>query len=623
MYGRLNNGTMKKIFMILAVVQMIICSCMKPEIENTQIKTPAAGEVVFTAVIEQTKALPAAGGIVSWTENEEIGVYDGTSYVKATVLGVEGNSITFSAAVDPDAASYVAINPYEAGAAGDGQTINFAAVQAAGKHVVSIALFTDAEETVSFKNVGNLLRFKVNKAAVKKAKIVGNNAEKLAGNVSANAETGEATGTLTVAEIVTDITPGVDNFIALAPGVSLPDGFTITLYGDEDCTDYQGEVSSAAPLDFTGENARNQMRNLGLIDGWIDNYKLWQAGKPITIAGIEYTKESTGLAGTLVSAKDADVDLKDILNGKTGAFFLEASKDKKFITTTPDATKNASLNVCASKTSDNTGVFLMSRYDNAPVLFEPKINFCVMGGRMCMKNIQVDNINNYRAYLFVTYQTIPSALHIDNCDIIVHPGDNILYMNGTQPGVKSAKICNSKIKSTSTARIVIINSSSTYAQWDNVSEIIFDNNVIYSENVDAMVSLVGDNAIATASGNRPTTVAEVTNNTFYNMRGTNTYLFTYSMGSLTVTGNLFYSQSTASNYSHIARSVDSYEYPYVIENNIANYPRMYYFNPYQPGPYKTLGLYVGKTDANFFSKVDTENGIFTQTEAYAAYGAKQ
>ena len=83
---------MKKILMMLAMVQMMICSCMKPEIENTQIKEPAAGEVVFTAVIEQTKALPSAGGVVSWTENEEIGV---VLRAKGIVDSVDGEWIYF------------------------------------------------------------------------------------------------------------------------------------------------------------------------------------------------------------------------------------------------------------------------------------------------------------------------------------------------------------------------------------------------------------------------------------------------------------------------------------------------------------------------------------------------
>ena len=610
---------------------------MKPEIENTQIKTPAAGEVVFTAVIEQTKALPAAGGVVSWTENEEIGVYDGTDYVEATVLGIEGNKITFSAKVDPTAASYVAINPYEAGIARDGKTINFAAAQTTGKHVISIALFTDAEETVSFNNVGNLLRFKVNKAAVKKAKIVGNNAEKLAGNVTANAETGEATGTLTEAEIVTDITPGVDNFIALAPGVSLPDGFTITLYGDEDCTDYQGEVSSAAPLDFTGENARNQMRNLGLIDGWIDNYKLWEAGKPITIAGVEYTKESTGLAGTLISAKNADESLANRLSdGRLDpkAYFLETSGSFKI--TTPNW-----YNV-GNATNVHT-VLLISRYDNMKARLNPSARIVLVNGNFAAKGIDFEISSSSSAYYFQGYINADFGnFHLDACNLALDAGDKILYFytsgSNDYKAVKSIKIVNSKIKSrvSNSAKIDLVYASSAYKYLDKWEEFIFQNNVLYNATPTGTVCLL--NASGATFTSNPSTVLKVENNTFYNMHGNTQYFIGYSLASLSFKGNLLYSTDIPVNdkgnklSTYFAQTTETtYQYPYVFENNATNYA-IYYFNINQPGVYGKdsptkvttfIRAVANATASTFFSKVDTENGIFTQTEAYAAYGAKQ
>lgn len=616
MDGRLNNSTMKKIFMILAVVQMMICSCMKPEIENTQIKTPAAGEVVFTAVIEQTKALPAAGGIVSWTENEEIGVYDGTSYVKATVLGVEGNSITFSAAVDPDAASYVAINPYEAGAAGDGQTINFAAVQAAGKHVVSIALFTDAEETVSFKNVGNLLRFKVNKAAVKKAKIVGNNAEKLAGNVSANAETGEATGTLTVAEIVTDITPGVDNFIALAPGVSLPDGFTITLYGDEDCTDYQGEVSSAAPLDFTGENARNQMRNLGLIDGWIDNYKLWQAGKPITIAGIEYTKESTGFDGALLSATEADVDLRSHIHEKSGVFFLEAANDCKFTT--------ASVTTLGTASAEAT-VLLIGRYDNAPFRYEPTSYIEYAKGGLAIKNMYLIPNNPYYTFLGSKVD-VGKFFHIDNCKFEFASGKYLINMPAGRYTVESLKVVNSNMKTLEAGGYnktfsCIVTAANTYL--DKIKEIIIENNIFYNENV-CRLCMVSSSGKTPTSGNRQQTICRIANNTLYNLT-LQTGVQSESLKSVEFTKNLCFRKSGVTTENGIiAYSSNTSEdnYSVNISDNITNYA-LTWFNPNVAGAFKEPKKYVTATSGDLFKVANLANAVFTPVDAYASYGAQR
>ena len=272
---------MKKFISMSIMAQMIIWSCAKPEIEVPSPVTPDAEGVVFTALTDDamTKADPAAGGVVSWTDNDEIGVYDGTDYVKADIISVEGNRVTFSAKVNKGAEKYIAVSPYEFALTDNGEftmdgdkvKLNTAATaQAAGKQVISIAATTTPTEPFAFKNVGNLLRFKVEKATVKQARITGAaGTEKIAGVLSVNPSTGAATGTLTETAIVTEVTPGVDNFIALAPGTSLPDGFTITLYGDQISDDgYEGEVASAGAVNFTGENARNKMltRNIFELD---------------------------------------------------------------------------------------------------------------------------------------------------------------------------------------------------------------------------------------------------------------------------------------------------------------------------------------------------------------------
>ena len=53
---------MKKFMMILAMAQMMIWSCVKPEIDTPVTENINPEDVVFTAVTEATKAAPAAGG---------------------------------------------------------------------------------------------------------------------------------------------------------------------------------------------------------------------------------------------------------------------------------------------------------------------------------------------------------------------------------------------------------------------------------------------------------------------------------------------------------------------------------------------------------------------------------
>ncbi len=619
---------MKKFISIFAMAQMIIWSCVKPEIDTPATIIPDSDDVVFSATVEATKAAPAAGGVVTWTMDDQIGVYDGTSYVQATVLSVDGGKITFSANVNPSADKYIAVSPYQMALTDNGQftmdgenvkLATSASVQAAGQQVVSVAAVASSTETFAFKNVGNLLRFKVNKAAVKQVKITGAaGTEKIAGVVSVNPSTGAATGTLTETSIIAAVTPGVDNFIALAPGVSLPDGFVITLYGDQISeAGYEGEVSSKAAIDFTGDNSRNKMLNLGTIDGWIDNYKLWQAGKPITVAGVELTKESTGHAGTLLPATAADINMYDYLYGKKGAFFLETSSGYKY-------TSSTFINF--GKTNEEMDVLLISRYDNAPVIFNPGQRFSLVRGNVYMKGIEFDLSTSGANYMFVTNGYVYGNLHIDHCKITLHSGDNFLYCNGTgQLGAKSVRVVNSKIKSTHTARIAFVNVSSSFKQLDNIKEFTIENNVFYNENADGAISLIEGTMNQPSSGNNQETAVKIVGNTFFNMRGTNTYLSNYSLASLDITDNIFYSQTNVTGeYSHMIKSVNAeVEYPYTIDRNISNLSKLYWFNPYQAGAYKELGKFVDRTDANFFETADAVNGIFIPTEAYASYGAKQ
>ena len=621
---------MKKFMMMFAMAQMIIWSCVKPEIDTPVIENVNPEDVVFTAMAEATKADPAAGGSVTWTMDDEIGVYDGTNYVKATVLSVDGNKITFSATVNASAASYIAVSPYEAALTDggaftiDGGKVKVAtgAAQTAGKQVISIASIASASESFSFKNVANLLRFKVNKAAVKKVKIAGANGEKIAGTLSVDPATGEATGALSATEIVVDVTPGVDNFIAIAPGVSLPDGFVITLLGTE--SDYEGEVASAGALTLT----RNKMINLGLIDGWIDNYKLWQAGKPISIAGVEYTKESTGLDGILISAKNADVSLANRLgDGRLDpkAYFLETSDSLKITTPNWYNVGNAS-NV-------NTVLFI-SRYDNMKARLNPSTRIVLVNGNFAAKGIDFEISSSSSAYYFQGYINADfNNFHLDACNLAVDKGDRILYLYTNETNdykaVKSIRIVNSKIKSRSSdaTKVDLVYTSGAYKYLNKWEEFFFLNNVVYNANANGKVCLL--NAVAT-SETVPSTVLKVENNTFYNMLGGSQYFIGYGLGSLSFKNNLMYSETPTNSY--FAQTSDkTFAYPYAFENNATNYA-IYYFNINQPGVYGKdsptkdatfIRAVANSTSATFFSKVDLEKGIFTQTEAYASYGAKQ
>jgi len=478
-----------------------------------------------------------------------------------------------------------------------------------------------------FKNVGNLLRFKVNKAAVKMAKITGATGEELlAGVVSVDPETAASTGTLTEKAITVDITPGQDNFIALAPGTSLPGGFVITLYGDEDCTDYQGEVASVAPIDFTGENARNNMTNLSTIDGWIDNYKLWQAGKPITIAGVEYSNE-TNKNATLLSADSAG-DLKDILHNKTTDIVLFFNPGEYSLETTPNI---------GTSTGD-CNVLMIGRYDNAKAQITAATGcanswFSILGGYMACKNIHFDmTVAPKGVFRTYTYRKL-SKVHVENCRFEGLQYDTkplIAFNNNAIHGISSIRFVNCDMSSTYAGLCVLINCSGSWAFLDEVDEVIFDNNVVYNTSASGFLRIFhAGTPIAPTSGQPQDTQFRVRNNTFYNfppgIGNSNwaTYITSYSLSSLTITDNIFWTKGTPTVTNILVYSKDeTTQYPYNIDRNVSNVPELYYFNPNQ-GVYHTPSKKLAPTSTNIFSVENTATGVFIPASTYAAYGAKR
>lgn len=610
----------KHIIALLAVLTTFGCTkeqMLPPEAE------PENKVIVFTGVSEKpdggTRALPQAGGAVIWTEDERIGVYDGTNYVLATVEKVNGNAITFSAEVDANADTYIAVVPYEAALnenafAQDGRVRmrSCTAVQKTGSQVCCIAGTRAGERTFRFRNVGNIIRFGLRKSGVTKATFRGNDGEKIAGTLTVNPLDGSCSAFEPEADCIAFPAAEGENFISVAPGITLEKGFTLTLYGDEGCTDYQGEVTGSKPLAMTS----NEMKNLGIIDGWIDNYKLWQAGKSITVAGIEYSKQSTGFAGKLLCATEADHDLFDDLYGKSGTFFLEQSDGHKF-------TSRTFINIGSTAAAAN--VIIVSRYDNAPVTYKPAGQFNLLDGNFAAKglNFEIKAAGYTPNQLFRTSnKTVFGNLHLDRCKYGTDSSAKQLvkFDHNAIHGIRSINITNSRIESTVNGMVQILFASPTYPFLDEIGEVIFNNNAIYNPNAGGRVQLFGT-AGPTPSTGAQRTAFTIKNCTFYNMAPT-TCLQSNSMGNLTVRNNLFYSEQTPEGSTIIAYSKDEKnEYAYEFENNFCgNFNNLYWFNP-NSGIYKALKKTVEKTSKTMFTTADTGKGIFIQAPGFESCGA--
>lgn len=271
---------MKKTLMCIMASLLALSGCEKTH--ETVTPGQGAGGVAtmeFTGISETvpgeeeniSRSTPFSSGIVNWTIDDEIGVWDGSSYVKATVTAVDGKNVTFTAAVDPGSSEYVFVSPYECGkpsgsfavdGSGNVTVSTGGTAQSAFGQVVMVGKASKGDTSVSFKNAGNLLRFVLDRDDVAAVTFKGAGGENVAGTVTVDPATGMKTAaSLSSATITVPVFKG-ENFIALPQDLSLSGGFEISLYADEACTDKLGTVTGSNALSLT----RNEMKNLGTLD---------------------------------------------------------------------------------------------------------------------------------------------------------------------------------------------------------------------------------------------------------------------------------------------------------------------------------------------------------------------
>ena len=611
---------MKRQLLALAAVAAALASCNKQDVvDPSEAYAARVGEVSFTAGREAVvRSVPAAGGTVSWTADDKIGVWDGTNYVLATIASVSGSSVTFSAAVDTEASEYIIVSPFDAGKPSgtfsvSGGNVNLAldAVQTAGNQVVSIAKVAKGTSSFTFKNVVSLVRFQVEKAGVVKARFAGNGGEKLAGTLSVNPETGATVSSdLTGTEIEVDVVSG-DNFVALPAGVSLSGGFTISLYSDAACTQYEGEVNPTGALAL----ARNQMQNLGELDGHIDNYQLWEHGKAITICGVDYTKAGSGLTATVLTADAEGTDLRQYTHDKTGIFFLQQNEGCWF------------ASVTSAQTQITKDVLLVSRYDAEPVTYKPgRYHQLRKGGTFAIKNVNMDLTGLTEAY-FCNFANPGDggplkALHVDGCEINLGANKQISYSTG-HTLARSIRFYNCFFKSTKAGRTDIF-ALGANPYLDNVEEVAYVNDIFYdTQSASGAVALFGNGKAAPSSGTPQQTAFILRNCTFYNMAGSNVLFQCSGAKSLTVENNLFYGNSDQSGHTFLITTNVEGDVACTFSGNYSYGPKNTDYTHSNSKFKLTTGNRVEKASTDPLAGADPANGDFTVASAYAGCGAQR
>ena len=415
-------------------------------------------------------------------------------------------------------------------------------------------------------------------------------------------------------KITVDAVPGEDNCIAIAPDIRFEDGFTVTFYGDDECTDYLGEVNAPNALPA----GRNKITDLGPLDGRIDNWKLWEAGKSIEIAGLEYSKESTGLTAKLLSAVSGDIDLYAECNKKSGVFFLESAGDYGFVN---------------SKEVNVGNLILVSRYDARKVTFTPSSTITppyalyLTGDadeNLLIKGVRFDLTNSSAIRPFTTQM---NCVHIDNCEIFIPDATKyfVIINNRQLLGPKDFRLVDSDITTAATTGLTrlieFLYAPNHLDSWENIT---ISNNIFCSNTYTQGFSLLYSNEQNAPDSGFQGTVIKVENNTFYNMMPHNNNfagLYAYSLGGLTIRKNIFYNTNPAAGARRFAYITDkNSSFSPVIEDNIASSGlAMNWFNP--NGYCPVAGTVPVASE--IFSTADPDNVVFSPVNNYSDYGAQR
>lgn len=282
----------KSVAIILAFVALgaVASSCAKAELAEQDTSSRNISGISFTGCFPSvSKTDVGDAGKVTWREDDVIGVYDGTSYVAATTTSTDGSYIHFTAEVDADAESYIAVYPYgvcdETSFSADGKVsvTPSSSGQTQSAVNVGIAKVSSSSDAFAFHNVTNLVKFSTGRRDVSSVKLIATGGESIIGTMTVDPETGESTSLGSGASTLTAITDGAGTYcLAIAQDVTLASGFELQLFDDEGY--YLGSVSTGNSLSA----ASNKVYNIGNIDSRVKpmfTYVYWAPVGDLTSVG--------------------------------------------------------------------------------------------------------------------------------------------------------------------------------------------------------------------------------------------------------------------------------------------------------------------------------------------------
>ena len=341
--------------MIMSAAAVVVASCAKEVVETTrpaeENETVGGEGVTFTAYIEDDAPVQSSSGTkvaigideasgkakVSFTAGDFIAIYDGKTIDRITLNAENINpdgSATFKASkVSATAESYLAyfsdkntLDYFEIkGAASyvytnvkkDSNPNNFVDI-AAGRIPHAAYASCGSDRKLSFKNMLTLLKFQTATAGVSYVEFKGNGGENVIGKIRGDYGKGESLlltwgGPTTVAK-ANVAALNTDCYIALAPGLTLSKGFTITAY------DASGNALFASKSDKVFTTTAGKLWDLGKLEEHkMTPYEMWMAGQDIEIGGKMYNKAEYPLPVTHVTK-----DMSNVSVNGSGIWFIDS-----------------------------------------------------------------------------------------------------------------------------------------------------------------------------------------------------------------------------------------------------------------------------------------------------------
>ncbi len=347
-------------------------------------------------------------------------------------------------------------------------------------------------------------------------------------------------------------------------------------------------------------------------------YEKYSAGEDIVIAGRVYNKSEYGEA-TLLTADNEDVNIREKIHRKTGVFFLDCKGTGKFITTSIAEIQNK--------------IVLIGNDEAGFATVAPNLCWKLMAGELVMKNIAFDMVNldaseNNDKYAFNNANATADfeRLHFDDCKIknVQLP---LLYISNPANMIKSIKMCNSSVQMIATAANNMFMNLYKTTKLDVSNEIVFTNNIVYSENAVAFQLVSYDQNVA-QSGTVWKGALNITNNTFYNVPAKNGYVKFYQLANIDYSRNIYYADPTynaSASYMIILYSENQTGDNCKFDDNVAfgmesgkNWDIAHSNSKYKPAPNR-----LKKLESTPFQMADPATGTFIPVDAYKAYGAQR